>query len=85
MPTNPDKHTGTWTDYKNDKAKGIRVCRGDPDTMTVHTDEVGNIPLAAATARWPQLIVGTQLVDSKHGLTKGYWYKGNPRLVLDFR
>jgi hypothetical protein len=75
MSTNPETQAGTWTDYKTNKAKGIRVCRGDPDTMSVHTDEAGNIPLQAATARWPQLIRGTQLMDSKHGLAKGYWYK----------
>jgi hypothetical protein len=75
MSTNPETQAGTWTDYKTNRAKGIRVCRGDPDTFSVHTDEAGNIPLQAATARWPQLIRGTQLMDSKHGFTKGYWYK----------
>jgi hypothetical protein len=55
--------------------KMFRVRRGDPDPLPVHTDETGNIPLHVATAGWPQLISGTQLIESKHGSTKGYWFK----------
>jgi hypothetical protein len=75
MSTNPETQTGTWTDFKNNRAKGIIACRDSPDALSVHTDEAGNIPMQPATTRWPQLIRGTQSMDSLHGWTTGYWWK----------
>jgi hypothetical protein len=74
MSTIPEKQTGVWTDFKHNKAKGIIACRDSPEALAVHTDEAGNIPMLPATARWPQLINGTQYMESLHGWTTGYWW-----------
>jgi hypothetical protein len=75
MSTIPEKQAGTWTDFKHNRATGIIACRDSPDALAVHTDEAGNIPMLPATARWPQLMNGTQAMESRHGWTTGYWWK----------
>jgi hypothetical protein len=75
MATNPDKYSGIWTDFQKDKAKGIRVGQREADFMTIHTDELGNVPLATATARWPQLAAGLEPFITNKGITKGFWWK----------